>query len=408
MSSGQRHEKVGEHKGATTEVDDGTADSHLVREECERVLSHPLFSNSNRYSGLLKYIVDHTLDGQHDCLKERIIGIEVFGRPPDYNTSTDSTVRGAVTEVRKRLHRYYEDPAHQNELRIDLPAGSYVAGFIPPHRRLEEPALKVSQRVLRCIYVAVPMAAVVLLFAFWGANRFLSTTPAIDEFWAPMVNYQGTVLIALGTPQEVGPQPTPREASTEAGIPLSKFISEQANYPISELNPANSINSFLARKGSQSVIRLAKSTTLADLQGAPAIVLGSYPNPWAMRLGSGLHFRFQQDSTGLHNWVEDSNNPGNRSWVIDLNSPFEQVASEYALITRAVDATTGQWWIGLGGTTVLGTIGAQRMLMDPAAMSALSAQLPRGWQRKNLQIVVEFKMVDGSLGASRVVATYLW
>ena len=73
-----------------------------------------------------------------------------------------------------------------------------------------------------------------------------------------------------------------------------------------------------------------------------------------------------------------------------------------------MNPTTEQWWVGIGGTTVLGTLGAQQILTDPNAMTILSAQFPRGWEQKNLQVVVEFKMVDGGLGASHVVAAYSW
>src|SRR5579862_5670147 len=100
-----------------------------IRNQLERVLAHPQFQNSRRYPALLRYVVEKTLDGNGASLKERTIGIEVFGREPNYDTNLDHTVRTSAGEVRKRLAQYYVESDHEGEIRIDLPAGSYVPQF---------------------------------------------------------------------------------------------------------------------------------------------------------------------------------------------------------------------------------------------------------------------------------------
>src|SRR6202044_232399 len=75
-----------------------------------------------------KFVVDQTLLGFGDRLKERTIGIEVFDRPPDYDTATDHAVRSAVAEVRKRLAQYYLNGSPR-ELRIEIQPGSYMPQF---------------------------------------------------------------------------------------------------------------------------------------------------------------------------------------------------------------------------------------------------------------------------------------
>jgi hypothetical protein len=380
----------------------------IVREECERILLDPLFSHSKRYSDLLKYIVDRTLDGQHDCLKERIIGIEVFGRTPDYNTNQDATVRVAITEVRKRLARYFEDPRHQNELRIDLPAGSYVAGFSFPSELVESRTGAANLRWIRYLYIGIPIVVVGLILGVWSTKRLGPHAP-IEEFWAPVLNSPGTILISIGNPVSSttdGPGGTP--ASTGPDLSLGQFIGQQSDFPVAELRAANAISSFLEQHGKKSVTRLAQTTALSDMRGAPTVILGSLLNQWAVRLGSKLRFQYGQTADGTLNWIEDTRDPENRRWATKLDSPYKQVKSEYALITRALDPTTGQWWIGIGGATVLGTLGAQQMILDSNTMEALNSSLPIGREHKNIQLVVEFKMVDGSLGAPTIVATDSW
>src|SRR5215471_14495584 len=81
----------------------------LVRAELARVLASSEFRTSKRSQEFLRYVVEHTLNGEADVLKERTIGIEVFGRATDYDPGDDATVRVKAGEVRKRLGLYYSD-----------------------------------------------------------------------------------------------------------------------------------------------------------------------------------------------------------------------------------------------------------------------------------------------------------
>jgi hypothetical protein len=74
-------------------------------------------------------IVEHALAGEIDDLRERMIGVEMFGRRVDYDTSNDAVVRVRATEVRRRLGRYYAELGRSPVLRIELPSGSYVPKF---------------------------------------------------------------------------------------------------------------------------------------------------------------------------------------------------------------------------------------------------------------------------------------
>src|SRR3974377_136999 len=104
-----------------------------IRDQLERILASPLFKNSKRYPNLLRFVVERALEGHTDPLKERTLGVEVFGRAPDYDTNLDPVVRTTACEIRKRIAQYYHDATHETEIRIEFPAGTYVPEFrIPP------------------------------------------------------------------------------------------------------------------------------------------------------------------------------------------------------------------------------------------------------------------------------------
>src|ERR1035437_3382308 len=108
------------------------ADKKEVLKQLERLLNSSHFRGSRRSSSFFQYVVQKSVDGLQDSLKERTIGIDVFHREPSFDTAADCIVRVVASEVRKRLAQYYQEPGHNRELYIDLPPGSYVPQFHPP------------------------------------------------------------------------------------------------------------------------------------------------------------------------------------------------------------------------------------------------------------------------------------
>ena len=91
------------------------------------------FRTSRQCQDLLRYIVLHSLSGEEESLRERIIGVEVFGRRPDYDQSADPVVRIRAADVRKRIALYYEAAdATPRLIKIGIPSGSYKAFFSSP------------------------------------------------------------------------------------------------------------------------------------------------------------------------------------------------------------------------------------------------------------------------------------
>src|ERR1700733_9045223 len=119
------------------EVEDGAGvelTAEMIRAQLDLMVRDEVFRSSKRSVTFLKYVVEQTLNGSADQIKERTIGVEVFGRKPSYDTNLDHIVRTAATELRKRLAIYYGDEKHRSELHVGLVPGSYVPRFtLPQH-----------------------------------------------------------------------------------------------------------------------------------------------------------------------------------------------------------------------------------------------------------------------------------
>lgn len=116
-----------------------------VRRHLEEIIASSAFAGSKRSQDFLQLIVEHALAGRFDSLRERMIGVEMFGRPVAYDTANDAVVRVKATEVRRKLAQFYRETASPPLVRIELPTGSYVPKFhwVPlaqPHAETPPPA----------------------------------------------------------------------------------------------------------------------------------------------------------------------------------------------------------------------------------------------------------------------------
>src|ERR1700761_8858333 len=119
-----------------------------IQEQLERLLSNSHFNQSRRFPSFLRFVIDQTLLGQMDLLKERTLGIEIFGRQADYDTASDPIVRVTAAEIRKRIAQYYQTPGHEHEIRISLQAGGYIPQFHEPASAKEEGSTVATQEAI--------------------------------------------------------------------------------------------------------------------------------------------------------------------------------------------------------------------------------------------------------------------
>lgn len=93
------------------------------------MLQDPAFSRTRRTAELLRYLVEKCLAGGEEHLKEYVLGTEVFQKGEDFDPRIDSTVRVGVNQLRAKLREYYTNSGSEDQIRIELPHGSYVPQF---------------------------------------------------------------------------------------------------------------------------------------------------------------------------------------------------------------------------------------------------------------------------------------
>jgi hypothetical protein len=392
------------------------AGRYLVREELEQLLASPQFRNSRRYPAFLRYVVEQTLSGQGGLIKERSIGIALFERPADYDTSNDHIVRTTAAEIRKRIAQYYREPEGEPRIRIDLPPGSYVPEFrlasngaatthapepvTPPIPR----GSKIDRRTALLAGAAVLLLALVATAAFWRVD---SSEGAPQRFWAPVLNSPGEVTICVSSPV---PPESPQPAVTARGLNfLQLHTSEEEHISVGDAEALAHLAAFLG--GAHKTFQVRRPPiSLADLRQGPVILIGAFNNEWTIRLTGDLRFRFEHDprpDSSLY-WIADRLHPENRDWSFDYGKPADTATQDFALISRVPDPNTGRELITAAGIAKYGTVAAGEFLTNPGLLAEFDRRAPKGWTRKNVQIVIRTTVINDNSGPPEIVAEAVW
>ena len=108
---------------------DTSIGSAAVLGALEQVLAGRAFQGAGRSGALLRFLIERTLAGQADQLKEYTVGAEALGRGAAFDPRSDSIVRVEVSRLRGRLDLYYATEGASDPVRILVPKGSYVPTF---------------------------------------------------------------------------------------------------------------------------------------------------------------------------------------------------------------------------------------------------------------------------------------
>lgn len=101
----------------------------LVKEALDKLLASRHFRNAPSACRFLQYVVETTLDGQGDEIKEYRIGVDVFDRGDEFDPKIDTIVRVEGSRLRKRLAEFYQQEGASDPVRIEIPRGTYQPVF---------------------------------------------------------------------------------------------------------------------------------------------------------------------------------------------------------------------------------------------------------------------------------------
>jgi hypothetical protein len=421
-----------------------------ILDQLGKIVANSHFCHSKRYPSFLRFVVEETLAGHTDVLKERNLGTEVFGRQSDYDTNADPIVRVTAGEIRKRLAQYYQEPGHEQELRIDLPLGSYVPHFSPASRTqfvgdaspvpelppapppvdhaspwaattpvpspvvvspVAETPVRQPHRWPRLVLlnaVGLCILVVGLYLALFSKSRFYDAGTRF--FWQPIVSSSGPALVVIGvhsTDSKGHALPVDTVAGSEFQEPqnMMSLMSRYEMVPISDIVGYSKITNLLTRHGRSFQTQGSRAATLEQLRRGPVVLIGGLDNVWTLRLTAPLRFRFFA-KTELLNGIEDTQDHA-KLWMFDNALPAHGSARDYAIVASYFDTTIEQHVVIAAGVGKNGTVAATEFVTSTADLNAWLRQskLSPG---QNVELVLATDLLDGEPGPPHVIASYTW
>jgi hypothetical protein len=425
----------------------------VVRSHLQEVLSSDAFMGGHRAQCFLQLVVEHAIAGRSDCLRERMIGAEMFGRPIDYDTGNDAVVRVKASEVRKRLAQYYQSLRTPPPIQIDLPAGSYAPQFhwapasvpstradhanspIEPVNTQTQPAAAHSAGVaiaprwkwkswaFRASLLAT-YSAVLVSLTWFAAVRFSTshrTRRAADPIWAALFDGKRNTYIV---PADIGfdllgdlsHRPIALADYMKGGyldLPLpgvdghiieglrsqrlTSFVDAQIIANLTGLPQYNPQRTFL---------RFPRDLRLDDLKDANAVLIGSVgSNPWAAIADNSANFhivyRQGRESATI---VNENPQPGEQaSYESHWNDPAHET---FALIAFMPNMGGNGRLLLLQGLDVAGTqAAAEALFYSPAIAPILKRATRPDGSIRFFEILVRSTSINWNSTDSQVIAS---
>ena len=392
-----------------------------LQQHLKEVIEGDVFKGSHRSGQFLQYIVDQAVAGHFDSLKERVIGMELFGRSASYDTGDDAIVRVTASDVRKRLLQHYGRYGATSGFRISLPSGSYipeilcdslgeisspeiVANPLDPGPPLQESALAVDKLVvnppafpqLETIQPKPAAWRVPLLFGiflvalnlvlwsiFWGRSPHPEAAHISSLPWSALFGSSHAVELITSDPNIAEIQGITGNAVSVSDyanrnyIPVpNKLTPEQEYFCKTILRGDNSAGvdapivakvAALAQSNSKSIaVRAARSIQLIDLKSDSSFIFLGSPrsNPWHSLFNDQLDFRFELDKNARSESIRNVHPRPNEQQQYIPTAPGWGTGDSYAIIALVKNPDQSGQVLLLAGANAEGTEAAGKLVTD--------------------------------------------
>ncbi len=372
-----------------------------VRGALETILASPGFAGSPQLSRFLRYLVDNTIAGDREALKETGIALGVFNRGPNYHPKADPIVRVEARRLRLRLDAFYAAEGLEEPVKITLPKGAYMPVFeaapslpAPPENPPPSP-----QRPRR-LYWILAAALLAVLAAAWVLHRAGESGPA-PRFWRALLDGEQPALVVVADSGLVMLQDMAGREATLQDYLSGRYVDQLAAGPVAGDDPRYAFGrrrytaiadlTFALRLDRRPEasrhgvdVRYARDLRMHDLTGRCLILLGArQSNPWVELFEEQAAFRLLHDSaSGDFRIVIRQPAPGEPSEI--RVTPSMGQREVYGVISYHRNPRTTGWVLMVRGTSLTGTESAANLLFDDARLSELLRQAtgpagPRGF-----------------------------
>ncbi len=403
-------------------------DSLALREHLRAILESEAFKGSRRSRQFLQHIVEKSLEGRAEELKERTLGVVLFGRQPTYDTGEDAIVRVTASDVRKRLHHFYAET--DSDVRIEIPAGSYAPEFrrtasTAPHPPAPVPAgtRRLDRRIVIWLGAALLAIACVVL---WMQHRATPPTARNVVPWSHMLQAGRQTVVVLSDPDICTVQELtgwvlslsdyangkyfPDSTSLDPGMQTALRTFRGANVAAVDVGIALGITGLATGTPARLKTRPARSLKLADFKTDDNfIILGSLrSNPWGRLFQEQLDFEFAYDESASQEYVRNKRVQRGEAERYVPTAKGWGTGRAFAIVALVANPSQSGEVLLLGGTSAEATEASGRLVtnLDLLAKSLRSCGIPPNGPMAHFEMLIEVKTMAGSSDVFSVMACH--
>lgn len=452
-----------------TKIAENEEDSAALHLHLKEVMEGDAFKGSHRSAQFLKYVVEQAIAGRFDSLKERVIGVELFGRPPSYDTGDDAIVRVTASDVRRRLLQHYGMYGTSAEFHISLPLGSYIPEITKEaHSHMEssgnpetqpeaetaalsikpkidgtqilptdpcsapgETSLAVDSSKLRWLALILSLIAIAVFAASISIRSHLfQSGPTASSVlpWSAFFPSTRSIQMITSDPDIAEIQiltgddisvsdyanhryiPTPNELTPEVNYLFRTALRGDKSAAVDAPIVAN-IAALATTSGRKIDVHAARSIQLTDLKTEDNFIFLGSPrsNPWSALFKDQLDFQFVFDKQSgqevVHNVHPQAHEPS--SYI--PTAMGWGTGESFAIIAFIQNLDQDGQVLLLAGANAEGTEAAGRLITDLPRLSATLQKcgLSSSKPQRHFELLVHLNTMAGSPEKSEVIACHI-
>jgi hypothetical protein len=356
-----------------------------IRAQVARIVQNKNLKFSVGQGRLLSYLAEKSISGAADDLREYVVGVDAFGKPPSYDPRQESVVRTQVARLRQKLADYYRTEGADDPIIVDLPKGGFKMNFeerppVPeqppvPEAPTGEPihvGWHLREKVLAAALVFAVAGAVYFSVRLMRAERSGSDVavlaPELQELWGSVLSSNRPLVVCVATPS-VG--------SSAAGTATGAFL----------------LGQFLAPRKQHVLL------TRGDLLSMPEIMMDNVvfigPSAGNRQLEAvPINRQIVLDADGIRNLNPRSGEP---AFLPDRVPHKPQDGDESLALISHTPGLYGQGdIISLSGNQISSVMAAVQALTDPTLARTFVAKMKNshGGLPRYYQVVLKVKSRD--------------
>ena len=398
--------------------------------QIDRLLNSHVLHGSESLCKLLRYLAEHSLDHPGVPLKEYQIATEVFGRSPNFDPQSDSTIRVQAGRLRLKIAEYYASEGADDPIQVEIPKGSYAVSF---HRRepgsARQPALLQSARLggmpaegrtdtkwklasLVLLAALIVAATTIVLLLGRGprlADQASEPVPAaFVTFWKAFANGPEEPWVIFSNGAFVGRPETGMRYFDPARDSRDEILEHYTG--VGEVLAIHALDHTFGLMRRQIRVKRGSLLSLDDVKNNDMIFVGSPAENLTLReIPSTHYFIFHNLDSGprkgdlaivnVHPEAGEA-----QSWI---GTPSHvNLIEDYSVVALVHGLNPAKSVLILAGTTTLGTQAAVEFVCQQDSLEELlrRLQVSNGGELKPFEAVLRVKVTRGVPVESDIVA----